>query len=271
MGTVATLPGQWDYLYKPAPTLTKTGPLWSATLSFVTDQSNCIAFVSAIAGQPTVIVTSGGSMVRWIPLQHPLYTSLYAKNVHVEQFGTPSATSTELIDLHSKSKVTVDFESYPFATAAGGGTGVLANLPYMTLTKKGGGVYTTVPDMKMTFPSDGEVLGTDAGIWSSQGTYILTQYMCSTLGDDVIEPLTGTINNATFLGKDAKKMRFDTWESSYQLGPNGDLIYTRTLQFSYQSYSWNEFSRSDGVLEEPLDVNGDPVYAVEDFTPLLYA
>lgn len=266
MGTVATLPGEWYYLYKPAPTLTKNGPLWSASLAFVTDQSNAIAFVSAIAGQPTAISTNGGTMTRWIPLEHPLYPGLFAKNISVEMFGEASQTSQALSDLHSKSKVAVEFESYAFPIVDQGN-----GLTYATLTKEGGGMFTTIPGRKMAFPSDGEELGQDQGIWSSQGTYLLTQYMCSELGDDVIEPLTGTISDAVFLNKPAKQMRFDTWKAGYQTGPAGDLIYTRVLQFSYQSYSWNEFSRTDGTLEEPQDENGDPVYEVKDFSVLLNA
>jgi hypothetical protein len=261
MSLTASLPQPWSYKYRTGPTLANDGTLWTASIVYITTQANLVAFIGVVAGlPPTVISTSYGTMTRVIPLQHPLYPWCYAKRVRTEAFGTPSPSSTALQDLHSHMWVTVEFESYPFGT-----TGDQA---FMQFDSGGGSKYVTIPGRKMKFPS-GEVIGQEAGVMVVETAYNLTLFQCPTLNDSVIQPLTGKINNAPFMGKPTGQMRFDTWESSQEVAVGGVVQFKKSLKFTYQDHHWNQFFKADGTLDTPTDPASNPAYQLTDFSVLL--
>lgn len=261
MSTVSQLPGWWAYDYRRPPTLVNDGTLWTGAVGFITTQSNLKDFVSVVAGlPPTIIPTSYGNITRIITLQDPLYDWMYAKRVRCESFGTPSATSTALKDLHSHVRVSVEFESIPFAT--------FGDQAFMSFNARGGSLYTTISGRKMTF-SNGEVIGQDAGVMVGQVSYSLRLFQCPTRNESVIQPLTGTINNATFFNQPAGRVRFDTWESNEEVSIGGVTQYQKSLNFTIQNHHWNQFYRMDGTLDTATDPAGNPAYQLADFSALL--
>lgn len=260
MSTIDDLPGGWAYLYDPKPTLGADGQKWTASLSFLIPQSILIPFVEVIAGRPESVSYSGGSVDRIVMLQHPIYDWLWSSSFQCESFGEASASSDELVDLHSHVKVHVQFSSPSYPTSGGE--------PYLTWETKSGGLYATIPNRKMKF-STGEVLGADAGVHYTQTAYVLTLYQCPTLNDAVLETFNGTINNAPFRGKPTGQLRFDSWGGSFQIGSGGVIQWTRQIMFTYQSHHWNKYFRTDGVLDTATDPAGNPTYGLADFTGIL--
>lgn len=260
MATVDNLPGSWSYAYKPAPTFGADPSAWNARLVFYTDQSNLIPFVNVIAGQSESVTYSGGSTSRIVTLQHPVYNWMWSTGFSCEMFGEASEDSTELVDLHSKAKITVDFSSPTYPTS---GTD-----PYLTWETKGSGLYATIPNRKMRF-STGEVLGQDAGEHFTQTTYILTLYQCPGMGDALFNLYNNKLNNATFRSIPAGQLRFDTWSASFAIGSGGVMQWTKQIQMTYQDHHWNQYYRSDGVLDTATDPASNPTYGSADFSLLL--
>lgn len=262
MPTVNDLPGDWKYLYDPAPTLEADGEAWTASLSFVTPQYNVIPFVSLLSGVTESVPYSGGSVDRIVTLQHPLYNWLWSTSFSCEAFGEASQTSTALEDLHSHAKINVDFRSTNYPTGG--------SEPYLTWETRGTSLYATIPGRKMKF-TGGEVLGQDAGFFISQVSYVLTLYQAPQLNDEYINGFLNTVNNATFRGIPAGQLRFDTWGSSFEIIGGGGLRWTKQLVFTRQSHSWNQYYTSAGVLETALDPASNPTYPSSNFALLLGA
>lgn len=262
MATVADLPGDWKYLYRPAPTLGADGTSWNASVSFVTDQSNLVPFVTILSGQTESVPYTGGSVDKIVTLQHPLYDWLWSSTFTCEAFGEASPDSDELVNLHSHVQINVNFKSTSYPTSG--------SEPYLTWENRGTSLYATIPGRKMKFAS-GEVLGQDAGFSISQVCYVLTLYQSPQLNDVFINSFAGTVNNATFRGLSTGQLRFDTWSSSHQVIGAGQLRWTKQLIFSWQSHPWNQYYRSDGVLATATDPSGNPTYASSDFSALLGA
>jgi hypothetical protein len=264
VSTVNQLPGPWSYLYRPAPTLTNDGSLWVAQVAFLTTNANLPDFVGVVAGQPPeqIPLAGGGSMPRIVTLKHPRYSWLYARRIRTEAFGTPSATSTALDDLHSHVRIVVDFESLPFNPEAG------EDAPYMKKTVKGTVDYVTIPGRRMTFSNDEEI-DQDTGVSVGKDTYVLTFFQCPALRDDVIRPMVNKINDTDFLGFPAGQLHFDTWEGTEDVSMAGTRVFTRTIQITYQDHHWNDFFRKDGVLDTPNDAASNPVYEHAEFNDLL--
>ena len=262
MSTIADLPGEWGYLYKSPPELNSDSGGYTARVTFVTTYANLVAFVLIAGGQPQTITSAGGStMTRIVPLLHPIYSGLWATRISSKAFGTPSETSTALIDLYSHVEVTIDFASVPYGTNGSAD-------PYMTISIKDGGIYTSIPNRKFRF-SNGEVLGQDAGQFVGQTTYSITLYQCPDLNDSTLNSLTNKISTTTVLGNPGNQMIFNTYTADYEVLSNGQLNYTKQLFLTYQSHPWNQFYRSDGVLDTPLDPSGNPVYVTADLTQAL--
>jgi len=260
MSTVADLPGNWKYLRKPAPTLSADGTKWGARISFVIDATDLIPFVNVIAGQTESVPYSGGSVDRIVMLQHPLFPWLWSSSFTCEYFGEASEDSTELEDMYSLVKVDVDFSSTNYPTSGGE--------PFLTWETKGSGLYATIPNRKMRFTT-GEVLGADAGVHFTQTVYVLTLYQCPTLGDDILNAYDNTLNNATFRGIPAGQLRFDSWGGSFTIGSGGVIQWTRQIQFTRQSHHWNQYYRSDGILDTATDPDGNPTYGLANFSALM--
>ncbi|WP_406698556.1 hypothetical protein V5E97_06700 [Singulisphaera sp. Ch08] len=193
-------------------------------------------------------------------LQHPIYNWLWSSSFNCEAFGESSPDSTELIDLHSKVQVNVEFSSTTYPTSG--------SEPYLTWETKGSGLYATIPNRKMKF-SNAEVLGQDAGAHFTQTTYVLTLYQCPTMGDEILNLYNNKLNNATFRSIPAGQLRFDNWGGSFSVGSGGVIQWTRQIMFTYQDHHWNQYWRSDGTLDTATDPAGNPTYGSISFSALL--
>lgn len=264
--TVASLPTPWSYLYRPGPTFGNNGTTWKASIVFLTTTGNLAAFVDVVAGLPPtqVPVAGGGTVPRIIPLQHPLYPRLYAKDVQSESFGTPSPTNQALSALHSHARVTVNFESPAYSTDFDGPT----DAPYMKKTVRSAGRYVTIPGRRMTF-SNSEQIDQDTGVFVAQAVYVYTFYQCTSDGDDQIRPMVGRINDTAFLGFPDGQLRLDNFDTDEETSVGGVKTYVRTLTFTYQDHHWNDFFRRDGTLDTANDAAGNPVYEHAEFNDLL--
>lgn len=266
MSTISQLPQPWSYAYRPAATLAKDGSGLKATIHFFTTNDNLPDFFDVVSGLPPtqVPLPGGGTTPKIVPLQHPRYPRMYASRIYGEAFGEPSPSSTSLIDLHSHVRVAVDFEAPTFPTDFGGQN----DLPYMKKAVKHGGKYVTIPGRRMTFTND-EELDHDYGVYVPQDVYVYTFYQCTTLGEDVIRPMVGRINDTEFLGFPVGQLRFDGWDSDEETSVGGVKTYVRTLSFTYQDHHWNDFFRRDGVLDVANDEEGNPVHEHAEFNDLL--
>lgn len=262
MSTVADLPGDWRYAYKPSPTLSADGTARTAQITFITDQSNLIPFITIVDGVVESVPYTGGTTDRIVTLQHPLYPSLYSSGYTCEMFGEASATSTALEDLHSKVRVTVDFRTTNYPTSG--------SEPYMTWEAKGTGVYTSIPGRKMKF-STGEVLGQEAGFFDGQTQYVLTLYQAPQLNDALIDTYLNKYNLDTFKGKPPGSLLFNTWGSSFEVSSGGVMRWTKQLVMTYQTHHWNQYYRSDGVLDTATDPASNPTFSGILFAPLFGA
>lgn len=261
MSTIANLPGRWTILYDPPATLNADGTGYTATVAFETDWSNLAAFVGVVGGLKTSIPIGGGnSITRLVPLQHPMYSGLWANAVACEAFGTPSATLTDLAHLYNHVKVVVTFVSVPY--------GISGSQAYMQVRMKGSGVYTTIQGRKLVFPG-GEVLGQDAGEFVGQQTYSITMYQCPQLNDSILNPLVNNVNSTTFLGYSAGYVLFNSWDGDFSIGIGGLQNYTITCNVTWQSHPWNQFYQSNGVLDTPVDPASNPVFPSADLNQIL--
>lgn len=260
MATVADLPGRWTYKYRPQLAGSGDPDGWKTRLAFETDFSNLSAFVGVVAGKVTKLSTSYGGMARVVTLQHPLFNNLWANAVAFEATGSNAKIDSTLANMYSRAVVTVDFISVKYPVAG--------DSAYLSWDIDQGAQYTTVPGRQFAFPT-GEPVDQDAGVWAVRNSYALTLYQCPTLGDDVIDELSGTVNLNPFMGKPAGQLLFGGCKSNYSISMAGVTQIQKTLAFAYQSYPWNQAMRRDGVLDTPLDPNGDPMYELEDFNKLL--
>lgn len=262
MPIVADLPGDWCYLYRPAPTLSADGTAWAARIVFATSQANVVPFVTVCAGVTESVTYSGGSVDRVVTLQHPLYDWLWSSAVSVEMFGEASATSQALEDLHSHARITVDFASRTYPTGG--------DEPYSSWEARGAGVYTTIPGRKMKFPS-GEVLGQDAGVFDGQTQYTLTLYQTPGINDVFLDGYLNKLNSDTFKGKAPGSLLFNNWGASFEIGSGGVMQWTKQITITYKTHHWNQYYQSNGVLATATDPASNPTFASIAFGPLLGA
>lgn len=259
--TVATLPGTWSYLYRSPLRVGGSADGWNGQVTFDTTFANMGAFCSAVAGQVTTVTSAYGGLARILPLQHPLFSNLYATSLEAEAYGTPSATSQALGDLWSNARIAVNFESPKYLIAG--------DAPFLTFEIDRGSVYTTIPGRKFRF-TNGEPIDQNAGTFAVQNAYILTSYQCSAQHDDLIDLVAAApLNDAPFFGKPAGTLLFGGVRSMLQVSMGGVILYQKSYSFLYRSTPWNQAYRRDSVLDTPVDPAGFPEYGTSDFSTLL--
>jgi hypothetical protein len=262
--TVNALPGtpgvDWSYLYAPGLKIGGDVSGWRSAITFNCRYGILGAFCSAIAGKAVVIPTTYGGMLRILPLQHPIFTGLFATSLEAESYGTPSNTSTALEDLYSDARVTVTFENPKYDTNG--------DQAYMSLDIDQGSQVTTIPGKKLRFPN-GEPIDQDMPTFSVRNSYALTLYNCASLNNALIDQLSGCVNQYKFMGWPEGQILFGGCKSSLQVSMGGVTQYQKTFSFTYQSFPWVQAIRRDGVLDTPLDPLGNPVYPIADLNLLL--
>lgn len=265
MTTMADIPGRWTHMRNPAPRVWNDGQGWSATMALETDEQNVLPFLTALAGTRQPIIWSGGTFSRIVPLQHPVYTSLWLQAIDGEMFGTPTPTpnpplSMMLNQQFSRARFNLTFRAWPFPT--------IGDQPYMSIEQGQSVSYVTMPGTSLVFPSDETVIGADAGIFIVENTYVITLYQCPDMNDTASDMLAGTANANPVFGKAPGHLRFNGVQASYQVNVGGMYSYTRRYELAFRSVPWNEFLRPDGVWEEPLKPDGTPVYELMDWSSL---
>lgn len=257
--TAAGLPGRWSYLYIEPMKLMGDNTGFTSTVTFETDFSNLADFVTYMGGVSQAITAGANTFNRILPMQHPLYSSLYLTKVDCEAFGDASETSEALIDLWARAKVRAEYKTPPY--------NVTGSDAYMQWQVDQGSVYTTAPGRKFAF-SDGEPIDQDAGGFATLNQYSLTLHQCPNLNDTAIDLLTNTFNNDVYRGRPAGSLLFGGCKSNFDTSIGGVTRYTRVLMFTYRAYHWNQVFKRSGVLDTPLDPAGNPLYQPGDFTQL---
>ena len=89
-------------------------------------------------------------------------------------------------------------------------------------------------------------------------------------------PYADTVNNAPIFGAAAKCLRFDGARTFRRFTATGALNWDVAYRFSYRSIPWTQMLRppnaaqsiTGGWTEVQFRNNGNPVYALIDYTPL---
>lgn len=238
------------------------GAGYSGTIDFLVNMVDLLDFATFCGGTHKTIDLGGGVTAdRIIPLSHPGVSKLLCNSIDSRGIGEYTPSNPEWCRQHSHAKVKVGFGSVPYATDG--------SEPFMSHETRAGAEVYTLAGSQLKF-STGENVGADAGITVPTVIHVLTVYLAFSLNDTVLDPLLGSINNATFLGKPAGTIRFDSYTSQETLTADMQRTYTRSIFLTYRPIHWNYFLKPSGVwdlVQKPT--TGDPVYALQNLSPLL--
>lgn len=214
-------------------------------------------FVTFVGGQVETVSIGGVLVERIVPLRHPYLPWMVATRVRAVGTGQtlPGAPGS------TDAKVMVDFEIplYGF----GGDT------PYSVLRHRGDATAITLPGR--AYAVSGVPLQHDVAISMPGILFSFTLYQVPTLNIDLYTSLCGKVNNATFLGRDAGTVRFDTFEDEISTTIGGVQTKSVSLALAWRPRPWNQVLLPNGSWSEPLNVNdGSKIHTTADFSSLLY-
>jgi hypothetical protein len=243
-----TIDGDWQSGYK-------------GDVSFVVAASDLATFCIWAGGSPYKITVGSSTVTRLIPVSHPDYSSLLCKKISSTAFGSFTPTNTPGLTNFSHARITLGFESVPFATDG--------STPFMVTSTRAGSEVYTVAGSKLTFPSDGSTLQSDAGVTVPTIVYQVTTYLAPSLNDVTYGAILATpVNSAVFLGQPIGTMRFDSFSSETTMTVGGNA-YQTTFMFTFRPVPWNQFLRPNFVWEAPTAPGGGYVYGASDLNVLL--
>ena len=252
MSTVTDLPASTRTLYRSPPKVSATLPnnsslgVATATMTFSCDYADLQQFLNVVCGLPVQIGTGGVSILRIVPLIHPVYPAMLAQRFDVEAKGYNAAKDTgSLLIPYLKAVITVQFGTVPYPLQ-----GTVEDQAFMKLSVKHSAETYTIPNT--AYILSGVPLQQDVGITVGTTAISLTLYQCPSRSDQLLGPYQGYINNAEFLGYEAGCVRFDGAEQDMELSMNGNLTYTKSMNFTYRRIGWNYALNHVGEWDTPV-------------------
>jgi hypothetical protein len=191
-------PGAGDGLPANAERLYENHSLWfepwasrgGETFSYWYSGTDIDVEFARIAGTPQSYATAwGGSVIRRLPWEHPMFPGLFAVRARARGRGRPS--STAYAKLYPCFEITVDFESPPW-TANG-------DTPFMSLRREFSSSLVAIPGRYLRCESDGFRLQQDQGRPIPQVSYLVTIYGISATNYAAIAAASAAPVNSTTL------------------------------------------------------------------------
>ena len=230
-------------------------------------------FLRDVAGR-TVISGSASApvLVRSAPLQYPDNKNLYANGISVEPIGASYCTNPGSYD---QAIVTVNFGTPEFDYEVSQ-QGTTQNTVYRSLTLNLGAQVMTLPESAFEFntPDSGghkPPVTVSPGFLMPTVEITITSHQIPYLNFDLIFPLVGSLNNATFYGCATGTLMFMGAQASRQATSEGLQAWDLEYKFNYRTVDWNMFySPLAGVGFDFLKQKstGNLIYSYMDFTTL---
>ncbi|MHC5536948.1 hypothetical protein ACYOEI_01585 [Singulisphaera rosea] len=253
MSYLSDCPVPYSVLYAPQSSEDVDPTSSRATLTFRTAYSDRAAFIIFACGT----VEPGSPTPRIVPLRHPEFPNLYAQRIGSLNTGSNGSGS-----MYTDSKITVQFETLPFATAG--------DQAFRTTRLRSAGNYVTQPGNAFKFPSDNTPIKQDAGRFIPEMSYSITLFQCTNVNDDLIASLINKVNAGVFMGRPEGTVRFDGADSEVTQTVSGIITNNITLNLVFRPIPHNYLLRPDGGFEEAVDTSsGNPMYDLADLSPLL--
>lgn len=211
------------------------------------------------------------SIVYTLPFSYPPSPNLICTNVtSIEPFGRPWVIASNYLNqtiglpwiARKRAIITAEFTVPPYRALQEGG--------FWSLSIDTGGEFLTLPDITYRF-ADGTPTGTPVGFFLPQVEITVTRYKMPFIPDQVMIPLTGSINGYPFqIGYNIYppySLMFMPGHTEVESDVLGNLTYTTQYKFMYRPVNWQFEFKPDRTTGFALvtDGNGNPKFKVMDF------
>lgn len=221
----------------------------SAELAWLVDFRDLWAFLQGVKGYPEYFGgTSGGQVVRNVPLAYPWGLGLYAGSVawegiaHDRRF--PAITDDHP---YTHARVTVGFRSFPFDMEG--------DTAFVSVRLRSAASFVTVPGYPYTL-SGGEKVEHDVGIRVGVQDLSLTLHQVPNLARAIAaaDALTGHVNSTAFRFAGATyaagRVLFESVDSSIERTVLGQVANDVSYTLKVHQYGHNQAIGSDGAWHD---------------------
>lgn len=266
----------WDNFFKG---IDGNGPYYRCSFYFPDwGQSDYIANQIMGYSLRSGSTNASGVSINIAGMNHPLSPNLYAVKCDIEGVGPPQLQPYTGFPWYTMGFMAhVEFRPWVSPTQASElqGQSIDPSTPILWCIQSLDFHTETIPswDHSFTYQSDGSSVPAELARYKNNITVMsLTFPKLPYIPMYWIKTLRNKLNKYTFLGCDPETVLFIGGRTSRHWNTDGTAVQSVELVFENRDYSWNLIPRigyGPGVWDYAVDSNGNMIYQLADFSPLI--
>jgi len=218
---------------------------------------------------------AGSTTIRVGPHQHPLSINLCCVDVQIEGLGAPTLSASGIPYYSGGFLAHCTYRTLPYSPYnvqdPGNVNQIDPGTPIPWCTQEFDYRVERLPygDNRYTW-NDG-VTPTEIPVEERYGvsTLIITYHNLPYMPSATIRSLRGKLNNATFLGAPTATVLFEGGKTNRVFNDDGTVSNQCSLIFQERDQDWRKFLKNTGSWEAVKRADGNYIFEVADFTPLI--